>query len=104
MTAKPNPCRKICKGCGVTWDSSRVKTCLTPGCPAKAKRARWCSWIDTGEMWQSPCGVRWSFGDGGPKENGMTYCYKCGAKIETTSGALFTVACRKPAAKRGRKK
>lgn len=40
-----------------------------------------CVWTDTGEMWKAPCGVAWSFVDGGPMENQMKFCPVCGMPI-----------------------
>jgi len=33
------------------------------------------------EIWESDCGIAWSFIDGGPDENGCNYCYRCGGKL-----------------------
>jgi hypothetical protein len=31
--------------------------------------------------WASSCGELWSFMDGGPVENRVTYCHHCGGKV-----------------------
>jgi hypothetical protein len=47
-----------------------------------------CVWrLDTStdtDYWVSECGSRWVFTDGGPVDNGMVYCHKCGrpARVE----------------------
>lgn len=35
-----------------------------------------------GPVWESTCGELWSFIDGGPKENRVSYCHNCGRKVE----------------------
>lgn len=36
------------------------------------------------ESWEGSCMVAWSFIDGGPAENDMRYCPKCGGKLVIT--------------------
>ena len=47
---------------------------------------RECEWkcddIDNG-IWESACGESWSFIDGGPVENRMLFCHRCGGKLRT---------------------
>jgi hypothetical protein len=47
---------------------------------------RECEWkcddIDSG-TWESCCGEIWTFTDGGPVENRMLFCHRCGGKIKT---------------------
>lgn len=47
---------------------------------------RECEWkcddIDNG-IWESACGEVWSFIDGGPVENRMLFCHRCGGKLKT---------------------
>lgn len=47
---------------------------------------RECEWkcddIDNG-IWESSCGESWSFIDGGPVENRMLFCHRCGGKLKT---------------------
>ncbi|MBR8423861.1 hypothetical protein [Burkholderia cenocepacia] len=47
---------------------------------------RECEWkcddIDNG-IWESSCGESWSFIDGGPIENRMLFCHRCGGKLKT---------------------
>lgn len=40
---------------------------------------RECLWSSDGfnDLWESSCGMAWTFPDEGPKENDMTYCPKC---------------------------
>ncbi|WP_138436374.1 hypothetical protein [Marinobacter shengliensis] len=38
-----------------------------------------CEWhSDDNGCWMSQCGKEWYFEDGGPEDNGMNYCVKCG--------------------------
>lgn len=46
-----------------------------------------CVWTQIGDewdgpVWESTCGELWSFIDGGPKENRVSYCHNCGRKVE----------------------
>lgn len=43
-----------------------------------------CLWSNDGDMWEAPCGAVWMFEDGGPKENDMSFCHKCGHPLITT--------------------
>ncbi len=47
---------------------------------------RECEWkcddIDNG-IWESACGESRSFIDGGPVENRMLFCHRCGGKLKT---------------------
>ncbi|AWD90823.1 hypothetical protein HOT12_gp32 [Burkholderia phage vB_BmuP_KL4] len=47
---------------------------------------RECEWkcddVDNG-IWESACGESWSFIDGGPVENRMLFCHRCGGKLKT---------------------
>lgn len=50
-----------------------------------------CEWSRDDEdsdsgVWVSACGAAWEFLDGGPTENGMRYCPKCGAVAEVPHG------------------
>ena len=44
-----------------------------------------CTWkLDASpyaEIWEADCGLTWSLEEGGPEENGMNYCPKCGKKL-----------------------
>lgn len=41
-----------------------------------------CCWVeDCDGHWSARCGAAWTFIDGGPKENNMTYCHHCGGKL-----------------------
>ena len=45
-----------------------------------------CIWkqVDTEHMpdtWQADCGAMWTFTDGGPQDNGMNFCPKCGKPL-----------------------
>lgn len=34
------------------------------------------------DTWWADCGAAWTFTDGGPKDNGMNFCPKCGKICE----------------------
>ena len=45
-----------------------------------------CTWkqTDTEHMpdtWEADCGAMWTFTDGGPQDNGMNFCLKCGKPL-----------------------
>jgi hypothetical protein len=43
-----------------------------------------CPWSydDEGDgVWRSACGELWSFIDGGPADNRVTYCHHCGGRV-----------------------
>ena len=49
-----------------------------------------CQWSfedDDSGTWRSSCGELWSFIDGGPNENRVTYCHHCGGKVSNAAAA-----------------
>lgn len=45
-----------------------------------------CTWtqdpdFEMGDTWDSSCGEKWSFVDGGPEQNRVRYCHACGGKV-----------------------
>lgn len=61
---------------------------LRARCAELERDAAPCVWtLDDEESgtWSSSCGELWSFIDGGPKENRVTYCHHCGKPVELTS-------------------
>jgi hypothetical protein len=49
-----------------------------------------CTWTQQDDehmpgTWASSCGELWSFNDGGPKENRVSYCHHCGGKVNLTA-------------------
>jgi hypothetical protein len=51
-----------------------------------------CAWtLDARDgYWTGTCGVSWSIPEGAPSENGMNYCPRCGARLETQQPKEFT--------------
>lgn len=47
---------------------------------AETVHCQWRQW-DTGDTWEGPCGMTWWLEEGGPEENEMHYCPKCGKPI-----------------------
>ena len=47
------------------------------------KSSKECYWSgeDIEGMWEGTCGVKWVFIEGGPVENELNYCPKCGGKV-----------------------
>lgn len=81
---------RICQNCGERWGSHCGEECpnekttwkAAPGASPQPSQAReTCEWTlddDESGTWSSSCGELWSFIDGGPKENRVTYCHHCG--------------------------
>jgi len=49
----------------------------------KIRDARKCHWVQTNDIntpdtWRGACGAVWTFTDGGPKDNGQSFCPQCG--------------------------
>lgn len=42
-----------------------------------------CKWSEDGDgVWDTSCGERFEFVDGGPPENGFEFCPYCGKKLK----------------------
>ena len=60
------------------WEGWQAARRTTPD-----RECEWkCDDIDNG-IWESACGETWSFIDGGPVENRMLFCHRCGGKLKT---------------------
>ncbi|WP_321944663.1 hypothetical protein [Burkholderia cenocepacia] len=56
---------------------------LAARCTTPDRECEWkCDDVDNG-TWESCCGEIWTFTDGGPVENGMLFCHRCGSKLKT---------------------
>lgn len=49
-------------------------------------KAASCTWtqdpdFEMGDTWDSSCGEKWSFIDGGPEHNRVRYCHGCGGGV-----------------------
>lgn len=44
---------------------------------------RHCQWLpfNQGLLWRSYCGMTWNFEDGGPEQNGVNFCPRCGKPL-----------------------
>lgn len=44
---------------------------------------RQCLWThdECHDAWDTACGEKWQFNDGGPRENGARFCMYCGGEI-----------------------
>lgn len=47
----------------------------------KEKLCEWHLGDEENGIWESSCGEAWSFIDGGPQENRVSYCHHCGYKV-----------------------
>lgn len=66
------------------WDALRAARRTTPD-----RECEWkCDDMDNG-IWESGCGETWSFVDGGPTENRMLFCHRCGGKLKTAQLAAL---------------
>ncbi len=70
------------------WENGEVLLARIERIVAKleaAERAarRECLWVndDDGEVWEGSCGAAWTFIDGGPAENEMKHCPRCGGHL-----------------------
>jgi hypothetical protein len=50
---------------------------------AEEKKCVWTRDTDYGDTYDGACGVKWTFEDGGPKDNGAKFCPRCGGRITT---------------------
>ena len=46
--------------------------------PVLSEACEWSLEDEDNGIWQSSCGELWSFTDGGPKENRVSFCHHCG--------------------------
>jgi hypothetical protein len=58
--------------------------------PAPQAMPAVCEWtqdadFEMGDTYHSSCGELWSFIDGGPKENRVSYCHHCGKHVKLAS-------------------
>lgn len=54
---------------------------------AESGEASTCAWtkdpdFELGDTYNSACGEKWSFIDGGPAENRVRYCHWCGRPVK----------------------
>ena len=52
-----------------------------------------CQWSQTDDQhtpdtWQADCGAMWTFTDGGPKDNDMNFCPKCGKPLSQIDNTM----------------
>lgn len=60
-----------------------------------ADSAATCDWNLADEdngVWKSSCGEAWSFIDGGPKENRVSFCHHCGKSVDLSATAASSVS------------
>lgn len=67
----------------VTAERDALQQRLTAADQRNADRDGTCEWSqdDDSGIWNSGCGVTWSFHDDGPTENGMHFCHSCGKTL-----------------------
>jgi hypothetical protein len=64
--------------------------CSASNYPPAPKVTAVCEWtqdpdFEMGDTYHSSCGELWSFIDGGPKENRVSYCHHCGKPVKLVS-------------------
>lgn len=61
-------------------------------CERLRKDAGECAWtVDTsyeGDTWDGSCGAKWTFTEGGPKDNNFHFCHKCGRPVKAIDSAI----------------
>ena len=60
----------------------------TRASPPQQTEVGWCEWrLDDEDAgtWRSSCGELWSFIDGGPAENRVSFCHHCGKPVDVTT-------------------
>jgi hypothetical protein len=57
--------------------------------PAQPAACTWSQVDDehTPDTWEADCGAVWTFTEGGPADNDMKFCTKCGKHVEQKDGA-----------------
>lgn len=81
-------CKTLCELCvvrGYNMCANTAKTTPIP-CPQPQRKPlmdETCTWArpDSNHMpdtWEAACGAMWTFTEGGPKDNDMHFCPKCG--------------------------
>jgi hypothetical protein len=82
------------RGTPDTW--GKVYRAMLAAAPeATASEPAGCTWTQQDDehmpgTWASSCGELWSFNDGGPKENRVSYCHHCGGKVNLTAAPEAT--------------
>jgi hypothetical protein len=80
---------------GLTWMDGKENEMVSARCAGWKTRTLYrhpteqpapvavCTWAqeDGAGIWNSSCGVCWSFHDDGPEENGMSFCHSCGKHL-----------------------
>ena len=66
---------------------------LTAGRAALANAEPTCTWskdpdFEMGDTYDSACGEKWSFIDGGPTENRVSFCQGCGKPVKIVQDTL----------------
>jgi hypothetical protein len=69
-----------CELVWLAWQASR-KDALEESTDAQPKTCTWTLDDDESGTWASSCGELWSFINGGPDENRVSYCHHCGGKV-----------------------
>jgi len=45
-----------------------------------------CEWVNDDAMWEGSCGIVWEFPHGGPRDNDVNFCPKCGLPVKVKGG------------------
>ena len=57
-----------------------------PDGPGQVAQVGECEWTENADgLWTGACSLNWAFESGGPAENGMNFCPKCGRHLVTAA-------------------
>lgn len=76
-----------------SFDEDAVNAAITAGRAALANAEPTCTWskdpdFEMGDTYDSACGEKWSFIDGGPTENRVSFCQGCGKPVKIVQDTL----------------
>ena len=77
-----------------SFDAKAVDAAITAGRAALANaESTGCTWtkdpdFEMGDTYDSSCGEKWSFIDGGPTENRVSFCQGCGKPVKIVQDTL----------------
>lgn len=84
----------VCAACGAPVGQLHMSTCTTRLWPFRVTSDEAtpfgesnCQWVkdtdpETGDSYESGCGEKWAFIEGGPKENRVRFCHGCGKPVK----------------------
>lgn len=70
-----------------TLATKLLQSLISQTTPSTSQQCEWSFSDDDCSTWASSCGELWSFIDGGPKENRVSYCHHCGNPVKIKGSA-----------------